>query len=498
MRVKLSILIVAATIAAVPLASAIAGPHEAVEAYRAGDYAGVLRECEAAAKAGDAICQDLLGLLYSEGKGVKADQAVAVRWFRLSANQGNPIAAYNLALAYETGQGVAKDLTEAEKWYTTAAEKGLAPAQARLGIIAINDRKDWKAGIKLIKPAAAQGVPEAQAMLALGYQSGNGVKHNPRLAVKWYEESADHGFTGAQSMLAGIYERGDGIEADFKESYFWYAVALRDPKDVRRKDDEAGLKRVAAKLSKHDLDDAAAIARDWKPKEVDIGAPRRTTKRKGAGQEVAQGPRMIATGSGFYVSRSGYILTNNHVVAECREMRITTGETGVPAKVIATDPDRDLALVQAPQPVVDAVIFRADPPRLGENVVVVGFPLSGLLSSDAIVTSGIVSALAGAGNDHRRLQMSAPIQPGNSGGPLFDPSGHVVGVAVATLSTVKLAQLTGAIPENINFAVKGDEAKQFLAAHNVKIETAPAAQELSAATIADRALKEVVRLECWK
>jgi len=497
MRSKLSTIVVVALLAGLPLAAA-AGPHEAVEAYRAGDYAGVLRECEAAAKAGDAICQDLLGLLYSEGKGVKADQVVAVRWFRLSADQGNPIAAYNLALAYQTGQGVAKDSNQAKKWYAAAAEKGLAPAQARLGILAINDDKDWKTGIKLLRPAAAQGVPEAQAMLALGYQSGNGVKRNPRLAIKWYEEAADHGFTGAQSMLAGIYEHGDGVEADFKESYFWYAVALRDPKDLRRKEDEAGLKRVASKLSKHDIDDAAGIAQDWKPKEVEIGSARRTTKRKPGGQEVAQGPRMIATGSGFYVSRSGYLLTNNHVVAECREMRITTGETGVPAKVIATDPDRDLALVQAPRPVADAVVFRADPPRLGENVVVVGFPLSGLLSSDAIVTSGIVSALAGAGNDRRRLQMSAPIQPGNSGGPLFDPSGHVVGVAVATLSTVRLAQLTGAIPENINFAVKGDEARQFLAAHNLKIETAPAGTELSVATIADQALKVTVRLECWK
>jgi len=127
MRSKLSTIVVVALLAGLPLAAA-AGPHEAVEAYRAGDYAGVLRECEAAAKAGDAICQDLLGLLYSEGKGVKADQVVAVRWFRLSADQGNPIAAYNLALAYQTGQGVAKDSNQAKKWYAAAAEKGLALA----------------------------------------------------------------------------------------------------------------------------------------------------------------------------------------------------------------------------------------------------------------------------------------------------------------------------------------------------------------------------------
>jgi hypothetical protein len=479
-------------------AQAQAGAHEAAEAFRKGDYAKVWSECDAAAKAGDPICQDFLGILYSEGKGVKADPAAAVHWFQLAAAKGNAVAAYNLGLAYEIGRGVAKDMKEAEKWYAVAADKGVPQAQAKLGLILIRDHNDTKNGIKWIRAAAAQGVPVAQSMLALAYELGTGVRRNGRLAVKWYEEAADHGYTDAQSRLARLYERGEAIEADFKEAYFWYAVALRDPKDPKRQDDEAGLKRTAAKLSRRDLDEAAALARDWKPKDVEIGASHRTTKRKSGNQEVAQGPHIFATGSGFYVTRSGYLVTNNHVVAQCNEMRVTVGEKGIPAKIVATDPDRDLALVLASQPVPEAVIFRAEPPRLGENVVVVGFPLSGLLSSDAIVTSGIISALAGARNDRRQLQISAPMQPGNSGGPLFDPSGHIVGVAVASLSTMRLAQATGAIPENINFAVKGEEAKQFLAAHSVKIETAPAGKELSVATIADQALKVTVRLECWK
>ncbi len=479
--------------------AAQADPREAVAAYDKGDYDTVLRECEAAAKAGDSVCQDLLGLLYSDGKGVKADPVAAVRWFRLAAAQGNAIAAYNLAFPYEHGQGVAKDLKEAEKWYALAAEKGVAFAQAALGMIMINDHKDWKKGIKLLRPAAAQGIPAAETMLGLAYQTGNGARRNARLALKWYEVAADHGFVLAQSLLAGIYERGDGVETDFKEAYFWYAVALRDPKDSRRKDDAAGLQRTATKLSKHDLDDAAQIARDWKPEEVEIGAPHRTTKAKSRDQETPQGPHIFATGSGFYVTRSGYLVTNNHVVAQCREMRITEADKSVPAKVVAVDPERDLAILLAPHTAEAAAVFRGDEPaRRGETIVVVGFPLPQFLSSDAIVTSGIVSALAGARNDPRQLQISAPIQPGNSGGPLFDASGHVIGVAVASLSTVRLAQLTGAIPENINFAVKGEEAKHFLAEHNVEIETAPIGKELSTAAIADQALKLTVRLECWK
>jgi S1-C subfamily serine protease len=493
-----AIFLTALCLALAPYGSATADTREAIDAYDKGDYATVLRECAAAAKGGDSICQDLLGLLYSEGKGVKADPIAAARWFRLAAEQGNPVAAYNLARAYLSGEGVAKDPNEAEKWLRAAAEKGVAFAQAQLGLIMINDHKDWKSGIKLIRPAAAQGIPDAQALLGLAYQSGNGVRRNARLAITWYETAADHGSAIAQSRLAASYERGNGVDVDFKEAYFWYAVALRDPKTSTRKDDEAGLKRTAAKLSKTDLDEAAATARDWKPLEIAI-RPQRTTKGKTRNPETSQGPHIVATGSGFYVTRNGYLVTNNHVVAQCREVRVTENDKGVPVKIVAVDPDRDLAILLAPHPVQASAVFRGDEPtRPGETIVVVGFPLSGLLSTDAIVTSGIVSALAGARNDRRQLQISAPIQPGNSGGPAFDASGHVIGVAVASLSTVRLAQATGVIPENINFAVKGEEAKQFLGAHNVAIATASIGKELSTAAIADQALKITVRLECWK
>src|SRR6185437_11393730 len=125
-----------------------------------------------------------------------------------------------------------------------------------------------------------------------------------------------------------------------------------------------------------------------------------------------------------------------------------------PVKVTAVDPERDLALLQAPKPVGAVAVFRSDKGRLGENVVVVGFPLSGLLSSQPIVTSGIISALAGMRDNPRELQISAPVQPGNSGGPLFDGSGRIAGIVVATLDTVQLARAIGVVPENVNFAIK--------------------------------------------
>lgn len=473
--------------------SATAAPPEAFEAFKHDDYATVLRVCEAPAKAGDSVCQDMLGVLYSEGEGVARDQATAFHWFQLAAAQGNPTAEFNLALAYERGEGVAKNPAEAEKWYTKAAESGLPYAEFRLARIAAS-RDDWKTAVKWLRPAAAQGLPPAQSMLGVAYESGHGVRRSEKQAAKWYEAAADHGDILAQSRFAGLYERGDGVDQDFKESYFWYAVALRDPKDPTAKQDAEGLKRVAARLSPADVADAAQIAKDWKPEEEVIGPK---PKRRSASSRSGA-PKLRATGTGFYVAHDGSLITNNHVVAECASLRISDGDKGVPVKVIAVDGQRDLALLQAPKAADAVAVFRSDKSRLGENVVVVGFPLSGLLSSQPIVTSGIISALAGMRDNPRELQISAPVQPGNSGGPLFDGSGRIAGVVVATLDTVQLARAIGVVPENVNFAIKAEEARQFLAAHGVTVATADSGKELSTAAIAEQAVKMTVRLECWK
>jgi len=131
-------------------------------------------------------------------------------------------------------------------------------------------------------------------------------------------------------------------------------------------------------------------------------------------------------------------------------------------------------------------------------VVAVGFPLHGLLASSANVATGTVSALAGIGDDIRYLQISAPVQPGNSGGPLLDMSGNVVGVVVAKLDALRVAEATGDIPQNVNFAIKDAVARSFLEAKGVEYETAASERELGAAEVGARAAAFMVLVECWK
>jgi len=169
------------------------------------------------------------------------------------------------------------------------------------------------------------------------------------------------------------------------------------------------------------------------------------------------------TGTGFVVSSSGHVVTNHHVVDGCTEITGNlSGEAPVKLRLVSDDETNDLALLQAPSPFKDVAGIRQSAIQVGNGVVAIGYPYHGLLTSDFTVTTGIVSSLSGLFNDTRHLQISAAVQPGNSGGPLFDLSGAVVGVVSAKLDAVRMARATGSIPENINFAIKTGALRDFL------------------------------------
>lgn len=215
-----------------------------------------------------------------------------------------------------------------------------------------------------------------------------------------------------------------------------------------------------------------------------------------SGGAAPRAPTRAATGTGFYVNRQGHVLTNAHVVDKCREITVTRqGGAPATASLVKSDTANDLAvLIAAPSPAVAA--FRAGRPvRPGESVVAFGFPLTGTLSSDGTVTNGSVNALSGLGDDSRYLQISAPVQPGNSGGPLLDTSGHVVGVITLSLGG-KYARRTGTLPQNINFALKADVARTFLQAAGVPLETASGGRDLSVPDIGEKARGFSVLVDC--
>jgi len=205
-------------------------------------------------------------------------------------------------------------------------------------------------------------------------------------------------------------------------------------------------------------------------------------------------------GSGFVVSSAGMVLTNAHVVSGCEVIRVTTaGGSQRTASLVAADPQSDLALLGSKGGFSSVAGFRVGRPlRLAEEIVALGYPLHGLLASGVNVSTGTVSALAGIANDSTKVQISAPVQPGNSGGPVLDLSGAIVGIVVAKLDAIKMAKAIGDIPQNVNFAIKADVARLFLEAQGVTLQSAQAGVPRQKADVAAIGREFTVLVECLK
>lgn len=200
----------------------------------------------------------------------------------------------------------------------------------------------------------------------------------------------------------------------------------------------------------------------------------------------------VTTGTAFFVSDDGYLVTNAHVVAECTKVVVKTDDGSVrEAARTATDQTNDLAILKVSLPAGQApkrVAALRLGARLGEGVEAFGFPHSDVLSSSGNFTLGNVSALTGLHDDTRYLQVSVPVQAGNSGGPLLDGSGNLVGVVSAKLDAMKMASASGDLPQNVNFAVKSAVVATFLDANRVAYKAGAAGgKAMDPADIADAA-----------
>lgn len=198
-------------------------------------------------------------------------------------------------------------------------------------------------------------------------------------------------------------------------------------------------------------------------------------------------------GTGFFVNAQGYVVTNFHVVDGGKKISCEYQSTKYDAKVIKVDPINDLALLKVELTPKTVLAFRGGKSvRTGEEVVVLGFPYYGMVSTHPNITTGMISSPVGLGDDSRWLQTTAPVQPGNSGGPMLDGSGHVVGVVVARLNAIAVAKATGDIPQNINFAIRTPLVKSFLEINDIEFQSEDSVETMKVADISEKAMPGVV------
>lgn len=179
-------------------------------------------------------------------------------------------------------------------------------------------------------------------------------------------------------------------------------------------------------------------------------------------------PIDAAQGTGFLIGADGFVLTCAHVLGGVQDATVTLNDKRYFADLVKADKDADLALLKLrdklPEPVA-TLHFRdaAHAYSMGEDVFTIGYPLSRLLGNGERMTKGVVSATTGIRDDTKHLQFSAEVQPGNSGGPLLDHEGYVLGVVQKTLNPWRVMQATGgALPQNINFSIKNQPVIDFV------------------------------------
>ncbi|MBF0587898.1 MAG: trypsin-like peptidase domain-containing protein [Magnetococcales bacterium] len=387
---------------------------------------------------------------------------------------------------------------------------------------AIRTKKFDKAA-ELLQRAAERGHASSQNHLGTLYLGGHGVEKDHNVAARWFKKSADGGDVTGQNNLAAVlwsmrryraaavwshkaarggndfsqnrlgmlYEKGHGVYQDDIRSTFWYAIAAKGGRNKIRNLARRGEKRMANKLTPEQMRKVQQLLKGWRD---DRRIPELKLLKSG---ETDRSKRPSA-GTGFLINAQGYILTNHHVINGCTIFKASNTLIKEKPRLVAEDPMSDLALLKIPATGEPGAPLRPlnKPIRLAGRVVAVGYPLPGLLAAQPNVTTGVVSALAGMRNDTRLAQISAPIQQGNSGGPLLDAYGNIAGMIVSKLNANRIQKVTGDLPQNVNFALKHRVLAMFLDAQGVKYRTGSTKEKKNNEDLAEMGRAFTLSIEC--
>src|SRR5437667_25640 len=337
----------------------------------------LLADIRAKAEKGDPESQCQLGTLSAFGQlEVEKDLVEAVKWYRKAAEQNIASAQYNLGICYSDGQGVAKDDVEAVKWYRKAAEKDIAPAQSNLGTC---------------------------------YYDGQGVAKDYVEAMKWFRKAAEQNDAKAQYNLGVCYANGLGVAKDYVEGYKWWLLAAGQGNENAKK----GMTILENKMSREQIAEGQKLARNFKPRVVPPA--RGDTSSAGIAET-----RPESSGTGFFITEDGYLITNEHVAGNGAQARLVTAAGLISAKLVKVDAANDLALLKAEGKFAALPVAASRAVKLGSTVATVGFPNIGLQGFAPKFARREIGPLSGPQDDARYFQISAPVQPGNSGGALVD------------------------------------------------------------------------------
>ena len=372
------------------------------------------------------------------------------KWFeevKVKAERGDAESQEKLAHLYVNGWGADKDADKAMRWLRKAAEQGRTSSQTELGtwlwlgrIVSQEskiEKNSAEAAVWFLR-AVAKG--DAQAILSIGtmYSQGEGVSQNLVEAYKWFD------------LAANSPEKADSDLLTPWPGDFLKSKSPSIPEMASKARDAVARRMTAAQIA-----EAQRLAHEFKlPKPPEAGG-------KSSGKAIADS-NPSASGTGFFISQDGFLVTNEHVVRGAAQVRMVTSAGLISARVVKMDAANDLALLKAEGKFAALPVAASRGVKLGGTVATVGFPNIGLQGFAPKLAKGEIASLSGAGDDVRYFQISVPVQPGNSGGALVDERGNVVGVVSAKLSARAALATSGSLPENVNYAIKSSYLLSFL------------------------------------
>ncbi len=518
---------------------------EARAAYKKRDYANTAKLLQPLVDAGNADAMVLLGRMHLAGQGVVKDESVALELFKKSADANNAEGVFYLGRQTHLGNGLPKDEKQAVALYLKAAQMGDANAQLWYALSIYRGYggmvADKPASFAWFQRAAEQGNSAAQNWMGILHDAGDGVEKNPYEAIKWFRKSAQQMDSGGQRSLGiryalglgvarddaealkwllsaaylrdvdamhwvgSFYENGRSVVADPVAAHMWYSLFLS--RDSSNSTAKAAFSKLVDKMTPTQISEAQSKAKNW-PASADLVRALAATGVQGTNESgtsfttVSKPSGPSKSGSGFAMGAPmRYVVTNFHVVKGCKSLRVMPQDLA--ATVRAKDERNDLALLDVPGLNLPALKLRTGRGiRPGDDLVTLGFPLAGILAAGASVSTGTLTNLGGIDNDTSRFQISVPTQPGNSGGPVLDAYGQVVGAVVAQINAGAVSQATGgSIPQNVNFAINTATLSSFLDASGVDHDLAqhhqdPKAKKLTTSDIGALGIKSTVKISC--
>ena len=174
-------------------------------------------------------------------------------------------------------------------------------------------------------------------------------------------------------------------------------------------------------------------------------------------EQGESGSGSVSTGTGVVVSDGAFVVTCHHVIKGSKKVSVLAGSKTYACDVVHSDETADIAVLKLVDGKLPAAPINRMGADVGESVFTMGFPNPEVQGTDLKLTDGSVSSLSGVRNDRTRMQITVPVQPGNSGGPLFNMKGQIIGIITSKLAAAQALKESGSLPENVNYAVKATE-----------------------------------------